>query len=348
MLKYDSFIFLLGAGASYDAHIPISAEMMNDVENLINTNDQWKEYKDLYYCIKSGIISAAGIKGNFSQDVVNIETIVNTMEELLKSYEHPLYPFIGSWIPRLNEVCEKNFSKIRNLKNLILEQLCNVWTKCETCEDYAYYKNFLTFQERYNYPLSIFSLNYDLCLEKAIDKTKIQRGFGTNHIWNWENLDVESNIEEQIKLYKLHGSMDWKKLNTGEIKESDKITPDETAIIFGTAYKLQYVDPFLYLVNVFRKKTLDKNTKAIFCIGYSFNDEHINGIIEQALNKDTMKKVFSIAPINDEKSERIRISKINTCLSGKIQFINSTAKEWLESLDCDSIEELIGQNEEPF
>ena len=38
------------------------------------------------------------------------------MEELLKSYEHPLYPFIGSWIPRLNEVCNNNFKEIKKLK----------------------------------------------------------------------------------------------------------------------------------------------------------------------------------------------------------------------------------------
>ena len=32
MLKSDSFIFLLGAGASCDAHIPISSDMMKNVE----------------------------------------------------------------------------------------------------------------------------------------------------------------------------------------------------------------------------------------------------------------------------------------------------------------------------
>ena len=117
MLQSDSFIFLLGAGASFDAKIPVSAKMINLVEDLIINDEEWKPYRNLYYCIKSGIISGAGITGNFSSDIINIETLVNTMEELLKSYEHPLYPFIGSWIPRLNEVCDNKFEGIKKLKN---------------------------------------------------------------------------------------------------------------------------------------------------------------------------------------------------------------------------------------
>ncbi|UTC64964.1 SIR2 family protein [Treponema sp. OMZ 788] len=348
MLQSDSFIFLLGAGASYDAKIPVSSKMIECVEELLVNNESWKQYKDLYYCIKSGIINAAGITGNFSSNVVNIETLVNTMDELLKSYEHPLYPFIGSWIPRLNEVCGNKFDIIKKFKFHILEKLCTDWTKCEHAEDYVYYKNFYRLQQEYNYPISIFSLNYDLCLENAIDKSNVQRGFGSGHLWNWENLDAEKNIEEPIRLYKLHGSIDWKKTNTGEVEESGKILPEETAIIFGTAYKLQYLDPFLFLVNVFRKKTLDNNTKTIFCIGYSFNDEHINGIIAQALKKDKNKRIISISPVKDEESEKKRIEKRNKDIAGRITFIPETAKSWLESITCQEIETHVKSDDVPF
>ena len=71
MLQSDSFIFLLGAGASFDAKIPVSAHMINRVEDLIINDKNWQPYKDLYYCIKSGIINGAGITGNFSSDVIN-------------------------------------------------------------------------------------------------------------------------------------------------------------------------------------------------------------------------------------------------------------------------------------
>ncbi|MBP3366163.1 MAG: SIR2 family protein [Treponema sp.] len=352
MLESDSFIFLLGAGASLDANIPISSGMIDRVETLIKSDDTWKKYKDLYYCIKSGIINAAGITGNFSSNVVNIETLVNTMEELLKSNLHPLYPFIGSWIPRLNEVCGYKFDMIGELKKLIVEKLCTDWTKCAHAENYKYYSNFLRLQNDYNYSLPIFTLNYDLCVENAVGKENVQRGFDKNHIWSWENLEEDSYITEDIKLYKLHGSMDWKKLETGEVEESDNVSPNDTAIIFGTAYKLQYVDPFLYLVNVFRKKTLAGNTKVIICIGYSFNDEHINGIMSQSLEKNKKQKIISIAPVTtDIEQERKRIVeqlKVNSNLDDRIIIENKTAQSWLETVTCKVIEDYIGVNEEPF
>lgn len=349
MLQSDSFIFLLGAGASCDAKIPVSEQMLKRVEKLILEDSAWEKYKDLYYCIKSGIINDAGITGNFSSDVINIETLVNTMEELLKSYEHPLYPFIGSWIPRLNEVCNNKFERIGELKKLIVEKLCNDWTKCNHREDYSYYSNFLNLQKEYNFPLSIFSLNYDMCLENAVEKSNVERGFGNDHIWQWENLDDESQINEPIRLYKLHGSMDWKKLDTGEVEESDNVAPDDAAIIFGTAYKLQYVDPFLYLVNVFRKKTLAQNTRGIICVGYSFNDEHINGIVSQSLKKNLSQKIISIAPVNDEQKEKSRImSKLNATDSNQIIIVSKKAKDWLETVSCNELEEYIGVSDEPF
>jgi len=349
MLQSDSFIFLLGAGASFDANIPVSAKMIDLVEKLIINDDDWKPYKNLYYCIKSGIINGAGITGNFSSDVINIETLVNTMEELLKSYEHPLYPFIGSWIPRLNEVCNNNFEEIKKLKKLIIDKLCNDWTRCHHKEDYSYYSNFLKLQKEYNFPLSLFSLNYDMCLENAVEKNNVERGFGDDHIWQWENLDDESQINEPIRLYKLHGSMDWKKLDTGEVEESDNVAPDDAAIIFGTAYKLQYVDPFLYLVNVFRKKTLAQSTKGIICIGYSFNDEHINGIISQSLKKNPLQRIVSVAPLSNSQKEKLKImSKLNMEDESRIILVSQKAKDWLENISCKELEEYIGTTDEPF
>lgn len=351
MLKSDSNIFLLGAGASFDAKIPISSQMIDNVESLIKTNKDWKDYQDLYYCIKSGIINAAGILGNFSDNIVNIETLVNTMDELLKSYEHPLYPFIGSWIPRLTEVCGDKFINIRRLKSLIVKELCNTWTKCEYQEYSDYYKGFLRLQQEMNFPLSIFSLNYDMCLENTIGKEKVQRGFNKRHEWEWQIFDDENNIEEPILLYKLHGSMDWKKLKTGTVQESNNVSPEDTAIIFGTSYKLQYIDPFLYLVNMLRKKTLDKRTENIICVGYSFNDEHINGIISQAMKTNLTQRIISISPVkeNEEELERIcsRLS-LDKEEKNRILAVNDSAKNWLDNVSCNVIESYTAKEDDIF
>ena len=108
-LKADSILFLLGAGASKEAGIPISTEMIERVENKLNTD--WHIYRALYYCIKSSIMNRFGMIGDFDSSKINIETIVNTMDELIKSIDHPIYPFVGSWIPRLTQLTNnKNYN----------------------------------------------------------------------------------------------------------------------------------------------------------------------------------------------------------------------------------------------
>lgn len=44
----EEVIFLLGAGASVDAGIPSSYAMIEQIENLIQTHEDWKELKNLY------------------------------------------------------------------------------------------------------------------------------------------------------------------------------------------------------------------------------------------------------------------------------------------------------------
>ena len=51
-IKENNIVFLLGAGCSKEADIPISNEMVNKVENLLNENSDWKPYKDLYYYLR--------------------------------------------------------------------------------------------------------------------------------------------------------------------------------------------------------------------------------------------------------------------------------------------------------
>lgn len=116
-------MFLLGAGASVDAGIPASATMINDLEKLLQDGD-WGEHLQLYRHVKSAIHYAAGLKGEYGWDVpFNIETLVNTLYELERNEEHPLYPFIGSWNSRFVALAGSQFENIRRFRSLILKQL---------------------------------------------------------------------------------------------------------------------------------------------------------------------------------------------------------------------------------
>lgn len=376
--KRDSILFLLGAGASHNAGIPISAEMIKSLEDLISddNNKDFSQFYSLYYYIRSAINYGNDIrkinKQSQAETVYNIENLVISLDELAKKDEHHLYPFIGAWNPKLTEVTDKDFLSIKDFRDRIVDKVRD-WVDIKREEKTDYYQGLISFYEEYEHPLRIFSLNYDLCVETACKKvrgTYPERGFyprrysGDEKVartWNWQLLDesVIDNESTPILLYKLHGSVDWERHADGKLTFEDSINNIEsknTAIIFGTSYKLQYYDPFLYLFQEFRKWSL--KAKLIVCIGYGFVDEHVNGILGQALNNESEMKLLCVSPVfgDDDKKEEIKskeVSKIedalrlNQSIDTRIIRWDMTAEEFMTNrLKMDDLIALFPHEEE--
>ena len=205
----NDIVFLLGAGASIGANIPHSAQMISEVEALIaSENAQWFCYRKLYNFIKSALFYSDGIHGKFDNSI-NIERLVNTLDELNKRDQHTLYPFVGSWTPKLLEVVGADFSLVESLKEKIVEKLRHQWIALRNARDAHYFRGLSRFQQEFEYPLRVFTLNYDLCVEKACGDEHIERGFSEDYKWDWRLFDDNNQTEKPIYLYKLHGSNDW-------------------------------------------------------------------------------------------------------------------------------------------
>jgi len=127
----------------------------------------------------------------------------------------------------------------------------------------------------------------------------------------------------------MHGSIDWKRdISQGSIVRNVEKIPDDPDLIFGTDYKMQYIDPYLFYAYELRKYTLE--SKIILTIGYSFRDEHINGILIQALRNNRERKVIVISP----NAENIldRFSSSNQAIKEQLLAKEGTAKEFLGEL----------------
>ncbi len=170
--RSTDIIFLLGAGASADAGIPPSAPMIEEIEDLLQSNAHWKPYKTLYDHVRSAIHYAAGLRGVHQSCPYNIEVLVNTLYELERNELHPLYPFIASWNSRFVGLAGHDFAQIVSLRRKILEQL-KKWTCPEDPSKAKYYGGFIQLQRDLNFPLHLFSLNYDLCVERL----RLEAGF---------------------------------------------------------------------------------------------------------------------------------------------------------------------------
>jgi len=348
-------VFLLGAGASFDAKIPVSRDMVTDVEKWVQSESKWRPFKELYFYLKSSIEYSKGIFGDFEYQF-NIEDLLVVLEALEQRDKNIMYPYIGNWNMRLTEFAGNNFENISRFKLLIKEQISE-WVKPkEGYEKASYYNGFINFQNEIGDTLKIFSLNYDLCFERTIERhsedLNLEIGF-SDRVWHYKNFDsLESEYHGiHFALYKLHGSINWKKKGDIIYHEDDPVRDAE--LIFGVPYKLTSSDPYFFYSSEFRKNLLNPESKLIICIGYSFFDEYLNRFISQALTEKDDMALLVVTWCKDEKETQIKIVEIGkklNCDLNRIKMYHLGARKFLqEDLNVNSIEKYkIESPESPF
>ncbi len=341
MSRSKDIIFLLGAGASAEAGIPVSGEMISLVEESLNSGTE----AGLYHHVKSAIHFSAGLKGHFGNAVpFNIETLVNTLYELERNEEHPLYPFIAVWSSRFVALAGADFGEVRRFRQGILAKL-KKWMCPEDSAKADYYKGLISLQRDLNYPLHVFSLNYDLCVESLNSADfRVETGFesyGPKHCWDWErfgDMETGNNIVPQLVLYKLHGSINWKRHpETKElfcVQQIESVDAEKMEVIFGREFKLEAADPYLFFAYKFRDLSLV--TKLIVTLGYGFGDAHINKMLTQSLRTDAERRLLVIQRC-EEKDSAAKTNDVLTLLEldgeRKDQVIvwAGSAKQFLET-----------------
>ncbi len=327
--KTNDVIFLIGAGCSFDATIPTANKMVEDIENtLLPSDKQWQNYRDLYYYIKSSILYADGIFGNFINSF-NIEKFVNVLSELEKKERNIVYPFIANWNNRLVDLAGNEFDNLKNLKELITSQLIGWITPHGYQQKAEYFKGFYNFQRQIELSLRIFSLNYDLCFElsKPYD-FNLELGFDESMIWNYLRFEDNPNSDVGIYLYKLHGSVTWLREEKGNILKQAEHPQRKPDLIFGTYTKLQSIDPYLFYVYELRKYSLE--CKLIVVIGYSYGDAYINNLLKQALEHNKNRKIISVAIDSNENTKEAIMKKLQLSDSTQIETVVNSAKLFLE------------------
>lgn len=153
----------------------------------------------------------------------------------------------------------------------------------------------------------IFTLNYDTLFEQAASKEKytIIDGFtfSSPRVFNGKYFDYDivetkdnrqdkhdSTIAKLFYLFKMHGSLNWRKNKTTlEIEEHDQktIDVDDAVMIFpqDSKYEYSYEQPYFEMMARFQQACRTPNTLLI-SIGFSFLDKHISSVILESLKQN--------------------------------------------------------------
>lgn len=186
---------------------------------------------------------------------------------------------------------------------------------------------------------NLFTTNYDMAFDYALDNLGIHyiNGFMGVHnrcfrpeVYDYDlyypGQSVTGKVyraEKVIKYYKVHGSLSWISTkpsvnNTYGIKEiplNDEFIVDDNneLMVYPSVSKKSFTLDLPYS-ELFRQfsQNINQPQSVLFCIGYSFYDEHINDIIKQALSIPSFTLIIAnFSPTKDENSPIEELRKLN-------------------------------------
>jgi hypothetical protein len=173
-------------------------------------------------------------------------------------------------------------------------------------------------------PVHIFTTNYDLLTEQALEEEGCLYfdGFiGARKAF----FDLGAVEDEKIlhprwaRLWKIHGSINWRLDNNKNIIRTYEKDDNQCYLIYPSHLKYDQSRKMPYLAMLDRLKDFIMSpSSALFIVGYSFSDDHINDIILQSLRSNPTAIIYSFifGELEQAKYEKaIRCAKSTNNLS---------------------------------
>lgn len=326
--------WLVGAGISYGANIPLMYPLTSRVESLLTGNA-----KTIFADIKSQLPGNSHVEHVLSHlgDLIAIASRVT-----VKSAQ------IGTSNWSLADLDSTYRAVVSNIATTVRYGYCAPTTAApEQCgepgasivrvDDHlafvrALFANRANLEARSN--ISFFTTNYDTLLEDALcllRRVPID-GFTGSAIGFWDPVSAEqsraASLSNASPVYKLHGSVDWVLDPTyGLVRcryDVNYLSATENVLIYpqATKYVETQKDPFAHLFSAFRRALASPQSHVLAVSGFSFGDDHINTEIDFALRSPEKKTnlvafikesagatagTFALPPVLDAWSQDIEL-----------------------------------------
>lgn len=299
---------------------------------------------------EAAISTMAGLFSDFTKQNPDFKILdVDIQDKVNKNLEE-LMDFMNALkqVNHIKEIEKEIDEKIELVKKFITQKIVQGMECNELSEIYK--KFYLkTISSNRKSPINIVTTNYDMYNERALDELNFiynngftgsyKRTFNPNmyrymYVDNMNlNKDVWNKVDHFYNLYKIHGSISWKKngdsiseVSIGEIEKSSL----ENVMIYPTPLKDRstLMVPYTDLMRSFQDNLTKKNS-VLITLGYSFGDDHINRIILNNLSIPSFRLIIlgETEYLNDvgEKVDT-NIGKIKKMDDSRITIINSDNK----------------------
>lgn len=189
-------VFILGAGASADAGIPVMADFLDKARDLYSENLLSSEEKLAFQRVFSAIHQLKGISFYSNLDLNNIETVFSAFD-------------MGKLLGRLGNLTKDEIEDVNRSVHMLIGSTIDFNTSLKHRGEGNYslkgpYQAFAQFLKSVFFKdnrisASIITFNYDIALEYALHRENILPNY---HLGDTTEVG-------DITLLKLHGSVNW-------------------------------------------------------------------------------------------------------------------------------------------
>ncbi|EHU3551949.1 SIR2 family protein [Listeria monocytogenes] len=299
---------------------------------------------------EAAISTMAGLFKDFIKSNPDFKILDTGIEDKVNRNLEELMDFMNALrqVNHIKKIDEKIDNKIQIVKEFITDKIIQ-GMKCNELSE-IYKKFYLkTISSSRKSPINIVTTNYDMYNERALDELNFiynngftgsyTRTFNPNmyrymYVDNMNlNKDVWNRVDHFYNLYKIHGSISWKK-NDNKIYEVSMSEIDksslENVMIYPTPLKDRstLMAPYTDLMRSFQDNLTKKNS-VLITLGYSFGDDHINRIILNNLSIPSFRLIIlgdTKYKNNADKEIDTNIGKIRNMDDSRITVINSEDK----------------------
>lgn len=149
------------------------------------------------------------------------------------------------------------------------------------------------------HPVEVFTPNYDLLVEQALESHKIPYfdGFVGGRQAFFDLASVESDVlpARWARLWKLHGSINWWRTAADEVVRKGEQDAGDRQMIYPSHLKYDQSRRLPYLAMLDRLRDfLSRGQAVVVTSGYSFGDQHLNEVILNGLRSNATAMCFAL------------------------------------------------------
>lgn len=149
------------------------------------------------------------------------------------------------------------------------------------------------------HPIEVFTPNYDLLVEQALESRKIPffDGFvgSKQAFFDLTSMESESLPPRWARVWKVHGSVNWWRTKNDEVVRRENHSEGDRQMIYPSHLKYDQSRRMPYLAMLDRLRDfLARGQAVLVTCGYSFADQHLNEVILHGLRSNPTAICFGL------------------------------------------------------